>query len=212
MDNWNNDQKSDVSVSGQFSGGSYEGQNAKDQDIYGQPVNGTGGNEQPVNNTGAYEQPLSGYTQPLSGNSAYGGNQNAYGQQNGSNLYGQPGNNAYGQSGNNAYGQPNNNYANGYGQPYANYSQPPFQGPGSIPTEMEEPVGVGEWTGLLAIASFVPCIGPILVLVWAFGGTEKKSKSNFCKAYLIIMLIRIALYALLFIIWGASLAAAIDSF
>lgn len=174
MDNWNNEQKPDVSVSGQFSGNPYQDQN-QNQNTYDQSAGGTG----------TYNQPLNGYDQR-------GGQPNA--------------NNAYG------YGQPNNNYASGYGQPFANYNQPPYQAPGFTPTEMEEPVGVGEWTGLLALASFVPCIGIILVLVWAFGGSEKKSKSNFCKAYLIIALIKIALYALLFIIWGAAIASAVESF
>lgn len=164
MDNWNNEQKPDMSVNGQFSGNPYQDQSQNQ-------------------NQGTYNQ-------PLSGAGAYGG---------------QPGGNA-------GYGQPQNNYANGYGQPYANYNQPPYSGPGYTPAEMEEPVGVGEWIGLLAIATFVPCIGFILVLVWAFGGTDKKSKSNFCKAYLIIALIRIAVFALLFIIWGASFASMIDNF
>lgn len=189
MDNWNNEQKSDVSVNGQFSGNPYQdqsqNQNNYDQNMYGQPSNGTGAYNQPSGGTGSYSQP-----QNTAG--AYNG-----GQQNGNMGYGQP---------------QNNNYANGYGQPFANYNQPPFQGPGFTPTEMEEPVGVGEWTGLLAIATFVPCIGFILMLVWAFGGSDKKSKSNFCKAYLIIMLIKLALYALLFILWGSSVASVIENF
>lgn len=190
MDNWNNEQKPDVSVNGQFSGNPYQeqsqnqNQNTYDQNMYGQPSNGTGSYNQPSGGTGSYGQP-----QNTTG--AYNG-----GQQNG-NMYGQP---------------QNNNYANGYGQPFANYNQSPFQGPGFTPTEMEEPVGVGEWTGLLAIATFVPCIGFILLLVWAFGGSDKKSKSNFCKAYLIIMLIKLALYALLFIVWGSSVASVIENF
>lgn len=191
MDNWNNEQKPDVSVSGQFSGNPYQdpnqntnqsmsqntfdqntNQNTFDQNMYGQPSGGTGNFGQPQNPSG--------------------------------NFNGQP-------SVGTGYGQPQNNYVNGYGQPFANYNQPPYQGPGYANTEKEEPIGVGEWTGLLAIASFVPCIGFILMLVWAFGGTEKKSKSNFCKAYLIIFLIRLALYALLFIVWGAAIADAIGS-
>lgn len=141
--------------------------------------------------------------------------QNTYGQfQNTTGGYGQPQNagNAYGQPQNNAggYGQGQNNYA--YGQPYANYNQSPYQGPGYTPTEMEEPVGMGEWVGLLLLATFVPCIGVILMLVWAFGKTEKKSKANFCKAFLVIWLIKLALYAIMFIIWGASFASIIDQF
>lgn len=200
MDNWNNEQNSDVSVSGQFSTNPYQdqNQNAFDQNMYDQSANGAGNYGQPSNGAGNYSQSQNG--QPSGGAGNFNQAQNPAGGYNG-----QP-------NGNMNYGQSTNNYANGYGQPFANYNQPSYQGPGYTPTEMEEPIGVGEWTGLLAIASFVPCIGIILMLVWAFGGTEKKSKSNFCKAYLIICLIKLALYALLFIIYGATLASVINEF
>lgn len=206
MDNWNNEQKPDVSVSGQFSGSPYQDQNQNnyDWDMYGQSAGGADSYSQTQNVTDSYNsQQSNNYGQPNSNYSQPGN----YGQPN--NSYSQPNNNP-GQPGG-GYGQPNNNYANGYGQPFANYNQPFYQGPGFTPTEMEEPIGVGEWTGLLAIATFLPCIGLILIIVWAFGGTEKKSKSNFCKAYLIICLIKLALYAILFIVYGASLASAISS-
>lgn len=106
---------------------------------------------------------------------------------------------------------PNQNMGDVYGQPYAGYNGQPYQGPGYSSVEKEEPVGMGEWVGLLAIASFVPCIGLILVIVWAFSKTEKKSKSNFCKAYLVIALIRLALAMLLFIIYGTMILSAIGT-
>ena len=140
------------------------------------------------------------YSQPQNTGNGYGQFRN----DNNAGGYGQPQNNA------NNYGQGQNNYA--YGQPYANYNQGPFQGPSLTPMEMEEPVGTGEWVGLLVLSTFVPCIGIILMLVWAFGNTEKKSKANFCKAFLIVWLIKLALYAILFIIWGASVAALINEF
>ena len=211
MDNWNNEQKPDISVSGQFSGNPYQDQNQNtyDQSAYNQNQN--------VYDQSAYNQNQNVYDQ-----SAYNQNQNVYDQstynqsQQSQNAYNQPlsGANAYnGQPGGNAgYGQPRNNYANSYGQPYGSYNQPPYPAPGYPPVETEEPVGVGEWTGLLAIATFVPCIGLILMLVWAFGGADNKSKANFCKAYLIIALIKLALYAILFIIWGSSLASVVDNF
>ena len=31
----------------------------------------------------------------------------------------------------------------------------------------------------------IPCVNIIMMFVWAFSSTEKKSKSNFFKAYLI---------------------------
>lgn len=146
------------------------------------------------------QQDSSNYDKNIASQSSYSNNyQNNYGQS------------SYGtQNNQNGYGQ-NQNMAGGYGQPYASYNQPPYQGPGYAPVEMEEPVGMGEWAGLLALLSFVPCIGVILAIVWAFGKTEKKSKANFCKAYLVIWLIKLALYMIVFIIWGSVLAAAIGN-
>lgn len=189
MDNWNNNnQETDTTVGGQFSGNPYQDQNVANE--YGQPQNA-------ANNYGQ-QNAGNNYGQPQ-------GAGNGYGQfRNNAGGYGQPQNNA------NNYGQGQNNYA--YGQPYANYNQSPYQGPNLTPMEMEEPVGIGEWVGLLVLATFVPCIGIILILVWAFGNTEKKSKANFCKAYLIIWLIKLALYAIMFIVWGASAAALISEF
>lgn len=204
MDSWNsnqnNNQEPDMSVSGQFSGNPYQDQNTagsySQQDAansYGQQDTG--------NNYAQQQNTVGGYNQPQNITGGYNQAQNTAGNYNQSQ-------NTAGAYGYNQQGQ--NNYA--YGQPYANYNQSPYQGPGFTPTEMEEPVGVGEWTGLLALATFVPCIGVILMLVWAFGNTEKKSKANFCKAFLIIWLIKLALSAILFIIWGASFAAMISEF
>ena len=190
MDSWNNNnQEPDTTVSGQFSGNPYQDQNAANS--YSQPQN-------TANDYGQSQGTADNYGQPQNAGNNYGQFQNNAGG------YSQPQNNQ------NNYGQGQNNYA--YGQPYANYNQGSFQGPSLTPMEMEEPVGVGEWTGLLALVTFVPCIGVILMLVWAFGNTEKKSKANFCKAFLIIWLIKLAVYAILFIVWGASVAAIINEF
>ena len=192
MDSWNNNnQEPDTTVSGQFSGNPYQDQAASN--AYGQPQN-------TANDYGQSQSTADSYSQPQNTGNGYGQFRN----DNNAGGYGQPQNNA------NNYGQGQNNYA--YGQPYANYNQGPFQGPSLTPMEMEEPVGTGEWVGLLVLSTFVPCIGIILMLVWAFGNTEKKSKANFCKAFLIVWLIKLALYAILFIIWGASVAALINEF
>ena len=206
MDNWNNSQEPDSSAGGQFGG----------TDAYSDPSSNTYQSQN--NNADPYQGNNSNSGNPYqsqngnSGNpyqSQNGNSGNPYQSQNGNGGNSYPNQNAYGQ---NMYGQPQNNYAGGYGQPYANYNQQPYRGPGYTPTEKEEPVGMGEWVGLLVLANFVPCIGVILMIVWAFGNTEKKSKSNFCKAFLIVWLIRVAVYALLFIIWGASLASMISEF
>ncbi|MBE5882731.1 MAG: hypothetical protein E7289_10580 [Lachnospiraceae bacterium] len=63
---------------------------------------------------------------------------------------------------------------------------------------MEEPVTKGEWA-LCYFLMMIPCVGFIMMFVWAFSSTEKKSKSNFFKVQLIFMGIIFALYLLLFL-------------
>lgn len=70
---------------------------------------------------------------------------------------------------------------------------------------MEEPMTMGEWM-LSLLIMMIPCANIIMAFVWAFSSKEKKSKSNFFKAYLIFMAIVIVLYIILFIVLGASMA------
>ena len=74
--------------------------------------------------------------------------------------------------------------------------------------QLEEPVSVGDWIGSLLLFSFVPCVGIILCIVWAFSKNIKKSKANFCKAYLIIMLISVVLSVLIAVVFGGLIGAA----
>lgn len=84
-----------------------------------------------------------------------------------------------------------------------NTYQTPGQGGYQIP--MEEPISVGDWMISLLIM-MIPCIGVIMMFVWAFSSTEKKSKSNFFKAQLIWALIWTVLSIVIFVIIGASAA------
>ena len=97
-----------------------------------------------------------------------------------------------------------NNYNANYQQyPYNNYNgnyQVPYQQ--NSPLDLEEPVKMSEWLISLLIA-FIPCIGLIMTFVWAFGSTEKKSKSNFFKAWLVCMLIGL----IIFLLWVFIAAA-----
>ena len=65
--------------------------------------------------------------------------------------------------------------------------------------ELEEPVKVGEWV-LALVLMMIPCVNIIMMFVFAFSKTEKKSKSNFFKAYLIFYAIMLAL---VFLFWIA---------
>lgn len=122
-------------------------------------------------------------------------------------------NNAYHNSGysqNNAYqngGYQNNNYQpyNNQYQQYQPYGmQPPYNDSG---IDLEEPVKIGEWV-LTFVIMMVPCVNIIMMFVWAFSSGEKKSKSNFFKAYLIffaIMMVLMMLFSFAMVIMAGAL-------
>lgn len=87
-----------------------------------------------------------------------------------------------------------------YQQPV--YQQPVYQQP-VIPEGYSETVSIGEWIGSMFLM-MIPVVNFILVLVWAFGGS-KKSKSNFFKAYLILVLIGVVIGVLIGVFFGAAL-------
>lgn len=71
----------------------------------------------------------------------------------------------------------------------------------------EEPVSLLDWVGTLLLA-WIPCVAIIVYLIWAFDSGTKKSKSNYCKAYLLVGLIStvlvIVFYVLMFVFMYAS--------
>ena len=64
---------------------------------------------------------------------------------------------------------------------------------------LEEPVSMGEWL-VCMLLMMIPCVNLVLVFVWAFSKTEKKSKSNYFKAQLIVFGVLFAIYILLFVV------------
>lgn len=64
--------------------------------------------------------------------------------------------------------------------------------------ELEEPVKISEWV-LAMVLMMIPCVNIIMMFVWAFSSTEKKSKSNFFKAYLIFFGISLGVMLLVWI-------------
>lgn len=123
---------------------------------------------------------------------------NTYENQNGNEEYSEQDmqqNNSYMNSGQSGYNSPDYNghnyynpnynspnYGNQYQQyqPYANI--PPYNDNG---LELEEPVKISEWV-LCYVIMMIPCVNIIMMFVWAFSSSEKKSKSNFFKAQLIL--------------------------
>lgn len=85
--------------------------------------------------------------------------------------------------------QPYNNGQQYYQQPSQNPYQQPFYTP---QTQADQTVSVKEWL-LTMLVTMIPIVGTVMVFVWAFGDSTKKSKSNYFKAYLIWLLILVAI-------------------
>lgn len=130
-------------------------------------------------------------------NSFYGSSAYTYGNPGGNNNFAPavpaPVNRTFG--GNQGFA-PNNNMPNGNGA----FTQ--------TEPELEEPVSVGDWL-LLNLLFLIPCVGLVMAIVWAFSDREKKSKSNFCKAYLIFTLIMLAVSILITFVAAVIVAASL---
>jgi len=102
-----------------------------------------------------------------------------------------------------------NNYQNNMpqGQQYSSFYEAPAQPQIQMPvSDMEEPVSVGEWM-LTILLMCIPCVNIILMFVWAFGSSAKRSKSNYFKASLIWTGIFLVLYIIIIIIVGIGAIA-----
>ena len=73
---------------------------------------------------------------------------------------------------------------------------------------LENPNSVGDWV-LTIFLTCIPCVGLILLFVWAFGSGTNESKSNWAKAQLIWVAIGIVVTIILYAIMGAALFAAL---
>lgn len=187
------------------------------------------------NNQNPYEQNSG--TDPYgqsSGSSPYTQGQNPYGQSGsaqGQDAYGQSGaqqetagQGVYSQgqgtqdSGQNPYYQQSPYQQSPYQQSsyqqntQSSYQQPQYQSYQSYQSyqyngDMEEPMSVKEWL-IVDLLMLIPCVNIILVFVWAFSSSEKKSKSNYFKANLIFAGCILAFYlVIVIIVVGAGFAS-----
>lgn len=67
----------------------------------------------------------------------------------------------------------------------------------------EQPVSIGDWI-LTYLILCIPCIGLIMMFVWAFGGNVKPSKRAYCRAMLLISAISIVLAVTCFVMTGVA--------
>lgn len=72
---------------------------------------------------------------------------------------------------------------------------------------LEEPVTMGEWL-ITMLLMLIPCVNIVLMFVWAFSKSEKKSKSNFFKAYLIWFAIWMGIVIVFWIVAFAGIISA----
>lgn len=98
------------------------------------------------------------------------------------------------------------------GSQYSHYYeapvQPQMQPQMSYGQDLEEPVSMGEWI-ISMLLMCIPCINIIMMFVWAFGGSAKKSKSNFFKAALIWYAISFVFVILFVVLMSAGIVAAL---
>lgn len=57
-------------------------------------------------------------------------------------------------------------------------------------------MSLGDWI-ITFIVLMIPLVNIIMLFVWGFSKTTNPSKANFCKAYLILMLIAVIFFFLL---------------
>jgi len=73
----------------------------------------------------------------------------------------------------------------------------------SIPEEYK-PLSVGQFLGYTLLMS-IPCVGLILVIIFACGGVKNKNVINWARAQLIIMGIAVIIYILI-LVFGVGTA------
>lgn len=75
---------------------------------------------------------------------------------------------------------------------------------------LEEPMSMGEWM-ISMLVMLIPCVNIVMMFVWAFSSTEKKSKSNFFKAYLIFFAIMMVFSIVMMIVMSAAMVGVMES-
>lgn len=115
------------------------------------------------------------------------------------------------------YQQPygSQNYsAQSYQQPYGsnyNYNQAPsYQQPNYAQNNVnkqDEHMSVLGWIGVFCL-NLIPCVGTlvyiIMMFVWAFGNTPKKSLKTYARAQLIILAVVVAIWIIMLIIFSIA--------
>lgn len=81
------------------------------------------------------------------------------------------------------------------------------QGYGNSNTEV---MTMGEWVITLIVGA-IPCVGLIMLFVWAFGNGNENRK-NFCRAQLIVSAIVTVLFVIIYVVFFAAMFASLSSY
>jgi len=110
-------------------------------------------------------------------------------------------------------GNHNPGYQSNYiGVPNAGYQPNNANSPNSLYNGMDtSPMSMGDWL-LTLFVCMIPCAGIVLSIIWAFGKHGNVNRRNFCRAQLIIVGVVIALYIIVVIIMGVTMAGALSTY
>ncbi len=87
---------------------------------------------------------------------------------------------------------------------YTPTEQPTYSEPAG-----EQPINIGDWL-ITFLITCIPCIGLVMLFVWAFSIGTPKSKSNWAKAQLIWILIIAVLTTIMYVVMGAAILSAVQ--
>lgn len=91
-------------------------------------------------------------------------------------------------------------------------SNSPYQSPNELLNSLknggyEAPVmSIVDWLITMVVMA-IPLVNLIMLFVWGFGSGSNPNRANFCKAYLVMMVIIIVLYIIFFALFGAALGS-----
>lgn len=112
------------------------------------------------------------------------------------------------------YNNPNGQNENGYQNTQYQQPQPSIQAQlhyeYQTQENLEEPITMGEWL-ITMLIMLIPCVNIVMMFVWAFSSTEKKSKSNYFKANLIFTGIMFVFAIVMVIVVSVAAASAIEN-
>ena len=112
------------------------------------------------------------------------------------------------------YNNPNGQNENSYQNTQYQQPQPSIQAQlhyeYQTQENLEEPITMGEWL-ITMLIMLIPCVNIVMMFVWAFSSTEKKSKSNYFKANLIFTGILFVFAIVMGIVVSVAAASAIEN-